>query len=184
MRVERVHQPWHPADAAFEETELQSRKAVENPAENQTSSADHISQRKPERGRKMLIALKTLGADEPRVAMLQLKNASGGMKQNGNIQIGDFFVERHEHFVIEIAIAPAAVKLYRLEAQLFDRAPQFFNRFVDIRQIDPRHTDETIVALDIFRDSVVVRTRQLPAELGVDFINQLPIIRNQYLHVE
>ncbi len=70
----------------------------------------------------MLEALVALGADEPGMAMLQFENPRRRMQKNGNIQIGDLFVERKQHFVVEIAVAPTAVELHRFETQFFDRA--------------------------------------------------------------
>src|SRR4029453_484461 len=117
--VERVHQPRHPADAAFEEAELQRRKAIEHAAKDQAGGADHIRQWKAERRWKMLIALITLAADQPWMAMLQFEHPRGGMKQNRNIEVGDLLVEREQHFVVEIAVAPTAVELDRFEPEFF-----------------------------------------------------------------
>ena len=99
----------------------------------------------------MLVALESLAADQPGMAMLQFEHARCRMKQNRNIEVGDLFIEREQYFVVEIAVAPAAVELDRFETELFDRTAQFLHRFLDIRQINPGATDETIVAADIFR---------------------------------
>ena len=134
VRVERVHQPRHPADAALEETELQSRKAVEHTAEDQARRAHHVGQGKAERGGKMLVSLKTFAADQPRMAMLQFEDTRRRMQQDWNIEIGDFFVERKQHFVVEVAVAPTAIEFDRLETEFLDRAAQLFNRFLNIGQ--------------------------------------------------
>ena len=89
-----MHQPRHPADAAFEEGKLQSRESVQHAAKNEPRRANHIRQRKPKRGGKMLKALEAFAADEPGMAVLQLKNPRRGVKQNGDIEIGDFLIER------------------------------------------------------------------------------------------
>ena len=73
--IERSHQPRHPADAAFEHSDAQSREAVEDSAEDQPRRADHVGQGKAERGGEHLEALVALAADQPRMAMLQFEDA-------------------------------------------------------------------------------------------------------------
>ncbi len=132
----------------------------------------------------MLIALITLRADEPWMAMLQFEHARGRMKQNRNIEIGNFFVERQQHFAVEVAVAPAAVEFHRFQTKFFHRAAKLFYGLLDVGQINPCDADEAAVALNILSDRIVIGARQPPPQLGIALVNQRPVVRYQNLHIE
>src|SRR5262245_66198563 len=82
------------------------------------------------------------------MTVLRFENSRARMNQDRNIQPSDLFVERPQHFIIEIPVRPATAELDRFHAQVLDRPAQFANRLLDIRQINPGTTDEPIIAAD------------------------------------
>ena len=69
-------------------------------------------------------------------------------------------------------------------AEIVHRAPKFTDRFVDIRQIDPRNTDEVSLTVDVPSDRVVISARHRDPEIALDFIDQRPVIGDEDLVVE
>src|SRR6266850_7074662 len=129
-------------------------------------------------------SLVTLCAHEPGMTMLRFKNSRSRMDQDRNIKPGDLFVERPQYFIVEIPVRPATAELDRFHTEVLDRPAQFANRLLDIRQIDPGATDETTIAADIFGSGLVVCACQLPPELGIEFIDQHPVVGDQNLNIE
>ena len=118
------------------------------------------------------------------MTVLRFENSRSRMDQDRNIKPGDLFVERPQHFIVEIPVRPATAELDGFHAEVLDRPAQFANRLLDIRQIDPGATDETIVAADIFGSGLVVCACQLPPELGIELIDQHPVVGDQNLNIE
>src|SRR5215510_8440981 len=133
MSVQGVHEPGNPADAALEESELYGRESIQYAAENQPCRAHHIGQWKSQRRREMRKPLVTLCAHQPGMTMLRFENSRSRMDQDRNIQPGDLFVERPQHFIVEIPVRPATAELHCFNAQVLDRPAQFANRLLDIR---------------------------------------------------
>src|SRR5215471_463751 len=132
----------------------------------------------------MLKALITLAADQPRMTMLNFEYTSCGMQENRDVEVNDLLIKRPYHFIVEIAVSPASLELDRFHAEIVDGAAQLTNRLLNVRQIDPRATNEAAVALYIFGCRVVISARQLASQFRIDFVDQRPVIRNQNLHIE
>src|SRR5215510_8838428 len=184
MSVQGVHEPGNPADAALEESELYGRESIQYAAENQPRRAHHVSQWKSQRRGEMREPLVTLCTHQPGMTVLRFENSRARMNEDRNIQPSDLFVERPQHFIIEIPVRPATAELDRFHAQVLDRPAQFANRLLDIRQINPGTTDEPIIAADIFGSGFVVCACQLPPEFGIELIDQHPVVRDQNLNIE
>ena len=85
VRVKRLHEPRHPADAAFEKAKLKFGKRSSTPLKIKRAALTIYVSGKPRAVGKMLEALIALAADQPRVAVLRFEHARCRMKQNRNV---------------------------------------------------------------------------------------------------
>ena len=76
--IQRLHQPRHPANAAFKEGETQVREPIQRTAHDKPRRAHHISQREAERAGEHFETIITFAADQPGVTILGFEDAGPG----------------------------------------------------------------------------------------------------------
>ena len=95
----------------------------------------------------MLVSLEALAADQPGMAVLQFENPRRRMEQDRNIQIRDLLVERKEHFVVEIAVTPAAnVQRFKFWVVRNERERLFTTEAQDVRK-NPFFTKASVISI-------------------------------------
>src|SRR5262249_45017878 len=107
-----------------------------------------------------------------------------GMDEDRNVEARDLFVKRPQHFRIQIPVLISTGELDGFQSQLLDRPSDLAHGLLYIGKIDPGDADKVFLPGDVLGDGVVVGARELPAELGIELVNKLAVVRDEYLAVE